>query len=134
MPGPFDNPVGGAAIRVGANEADLSSDYWRDRGSTQQNAYKGADVGSWSNEIERTGLHIQQIDSPYKGARAREPITKPTGELRPGDEHSSPKPHQATISTFRPTLANASLPDYAGQLQVLDHKLRAIARPARNHW
>ena len=130
-------PFAGAMARVAppmANQADLSSAYWQERGSTTQQHYTGVMPNEWMGEVERTGLHIQQADFGLnKDAHQLPPINNPSGHLRPGNEHASPKPHHATMTTYRPTLANTALPDYAGQLQLLERKLEFVARLPENN-
>ena len=130
-------PFGGPMARVAppmTNQADLSSAYWQDKGSTTHQAHTGVMPQEWMGEVERTGLHIQQADFGLnKNAQQLPPITKPSGDLRPGNEHASPKPHHATMTTFKPTLAATALPDYAGQLQLLERKLEFVARLPENN-
>lgn len=115
------------------NQADLSSEYWQAKGSTAQQAFTGVMPQDWVREVDMTGLQIQQADFGLKqGAHQLPPITKPSGDLRPGNEHASPKPHVATMTTFKPTLAATALPDYAGQLQLLERKLEFVARLPEN--
>jgi hypothetical protein len=110
------------------NAADLQSDYWNHSPSASHATHTGINYDNWKQEIDRTGLQLLQGPHNMPVSPQAPPVTKPTGGLRPIGEQSPPRPHQATIGTFRPIHGSTARPDYGAQLQVLEAKLQAAAR------